>query len=172
MKKLRKANSTKSVDFLNIPEKSVRAEYTSKFSALTKYIQKFVDNPEFKQAEIAEKLEMHESQVSVWLSGFHNLTLKSILKLESACDIQILNPVIWNQKQEVKSEYLGDEIEYSLTAYNFFKSKNIPNNTIKPQVDILVLPDYLNTSINNNNFDAFEIEFIETANNKEYAMAV
>lgn len=98
MKKLRKANSTKSVDFLNSKEKSVREVYTSKFSALARYIKRYVEHPGFKQNEIADKLEMNESQVSLWLSGMHNLTLKSILKLESASNIQILNPAIWGNE--------------------------------------------------------------------------
>jgi predicted XRE-type DNA-binding protein len=112
MKKLRKATSTKSIDFLNNPKKSVRSDYTSKFMALARYISKFVERPDFKQNEIAENLEMHESQVSVWLSGFHNFTIKSLLKLESACDIQILNPAIWeaNLKVEDDKEYVATDM--------------------------------------------------------------
>ena len=109
MKKLRKANSTKSADFLNSKEKSAREVYTSKFSDLARYIKRYVEHPDFKQNEIADKLEMKESQVSLWLSGMHNLTLKSILKLESASNIQILNPAIWETKSNIKrdiSDYL------------------------------------------------------------------
>jgi predicted XRE-type DNA-binding protein len=139
MKKVRKANSTKSVDFLNTPEKSVRAEYTSKFSALSRYINKFVERPDFKQNEIAEKLEMHESQVSIWLSGFHNLTIKSILKLESACDINILNPAIWRSKHMTESGTSNqqDEYNYTLTAYNFYKKPTGPtlNTGIKDVIN-------------------------------------
>ena len=142
MKKLRKANSRKSVDFLNTPEKSVRAEYTSKFSALSKYINKFVKMPDFKQNEIAEKLEMHESQVSVWLSGFHNLTLKSILKLESACDIQILNPAIWIKKNSAKPANANNKVEYTLKAYTFTKAATlgIPHTGVSSRYAVNTVP--------------------------------
>lgn len=137
MKKVRKANSTKSVEFLNSSEKSVRAEFTSKSLALARFIKKFVDRPDFKQNEIAEKLEMHESQVSVWLSGFHNLTLKSILKLESACDIKILNPSIWGSKHLAESGTSNQQAEYTLTAYNFYKKTVSPtlNTGIKDVIN-------------------------------------
>ena len=96
MKKVRQATSTRSVDFLKNKEKTVRGKYAIKIMALSRYIEAFKNSDNFKQKEIADNLEMAESQLSKWLSGFHNLTLQSILKLESASHIEILNPSIWN----------------------------------------------------------------------------
>ncbi len=95
MKRNRKLTPTKALDFLNNNEKSVRQTYAIKAMAVSNYIENFVESNNYKQKEIADKLEMAESQLSKWLSGDHNLTLQSILKLESASSIEILNPAIW-----------------------------------------------------------------------------
>jgi transcriptional regulator with XRE-family HTH domain len=40
---------------------------------------------------LAQKLGKTESEVSKWLSGTHNLTLKSIAKIEIALDANLLD---------------------------------------------------------------------------------
>lgn len=69
-------------------------KYVDYSLAISKYIDAFVENNNFKQKDIAEKLNKSEAEISKWLNGFHNLTLKSIIKLESVSDIHILNPAI------------------------------------------------------------------------------
>lgn len=113
MKRVRLATSTKAVDFLNNKKKSVRQIYAIKSMALANYIETFVKQKDFKQKEIADNLEMAESQLSKWLSGFHNLTLQSILKLESASPIEILNPAIWNGTSLEKKKEVSTTIEVS-----------------------------------------------------------
>lgn len=43
---------------------------------------------------IAQKLGVTEVQVSKWLSGASNMTLRTISKLEAALDIEIINPEV------------------------------------------------------------------------------
>ncbi|MFN8291215.1 MAG: helix-turn-helix transcriptional regulator [Chitinophagaceae bacterium] len=43
---------------------------------------------------IAQKLGVTEAQVSKWLSGASNMTLRTMSKIESALDIKIINPEI------------------------------------------------------------------------------
>ncbi|MCB9234169.1 MAG: helix-turn-helix transcriptional regulator [Bacteroidia bacterium] len=51
------------------------------------------------QKDLAKKLGKSESEVSKWLSGLHNLTLKSIAKMEAALgEDLILTPLRFAQQ--------------------------------------------------------------------------
>jgi len=45
-----------------------------------------------KKNEFAEMLGKKPSEITKWLSGLHNLTLKSITKMEVALDVNLINP--------------------------------------------------------------------------------
>ena len=49
-----------------------------------------LEKKEMSQKELAEKLGKRESEVSKWLSNGHNLTLKSIAKLEAVLEEEII----------------------------------------------------------------------------------
>ena len=53
-----------------------------------------------KKNEFAKMLDKKPSEITKWLSGLHNLTLKSITKMEVALDVDLMNP-------EPKYVYLG-----------------------------------------------------------------
>lgn len=57
-----------------------------------------------KKKRFAEMLGKSPSEVSKWLSGLHNLTLKSITKMEEVLDINLINiePI-----KEIEYVYLG-----------------------------------------------------------------
>ena len=57
-----------------------------------------------KKKQFAEMLGKSPSEVSKWLSGLHNLTLKSITKMEDVLDINLINidPI-----KEIEYVYLG-----------------------------------------------------------------
>ncbi len=67
-----------------------------------------------KKSEFAKMLSKKPSEVSKWLTGLHNLTLKSITKMEVVLDIDLINP-------EPKYVYFG-RIDGGLS--NMEKSKN------------------------------------------------
>ncbi len=50
--------------------------------------------------ELAEKLDKKESEISKWMSGTHNFTLRSISKIEAA-----LNETIITTPQKVNKEF-------------------------------------------------------------------
>lgn len=62
-----------------------------------------------KKIEFAKMLGKKPSEVSKWLSGMHNLTLKSITKMEIALGVDLMNP-------EPHYIYLG-KIEGSHESY-------------------------------------------------------
>lgn len=94
-KSLKKNTDTSYVEILNSRNDKQSASYIKKSIDFAKFIEEFKNSPDFRQRDIGEKLNINESQISRWLSGFHNLTIKSILKLESVCNIQILNPAMF-----------------------------------------------------------------------------
>ena len=115
------------------------------------------------QKDLANKLNKSESEISKWLNGVHNLTLKTISKLEVALGESIILPVngtdyqkvidqsymkyIMINKMGVKSFNKGDELanlnnvstmksEYDLHLFNFEVNKK---NMIEDENNDVVL---------------------------------
>lgn len=47
---------------------------------------------DIKKNEFAKMLGKRPSEITKWLSGLHNLTLKSITKMEAILDVNLMNP--------------------------------------------------------------------------------
>lgn len=58
--------------------------------AIANQIAQLLDKKGLKQKDLADLLGKKEAEVSRWLSGFHNFTIKSIVKIEKALDTQIV----------------------------------------------------------------------------------
>ena len=86
--------------------------------AIAVKVQSILDKKGIKQKEFAEMLGKKPSEVSKWLTGLHNLTLKSITKMEVALGEDLINiePVT-----EYKYVYLGsvkgDGLEENINDY-------------------------------------------------------
>ena len=86
--------------------------------ALTEKINSILKERGIKKGEFAEMLGKNPSEVSKWLSGAHNLTLKSINKMEFVLGVDLINiePIT-----EVKYVYLGliqgGELEDAMNDY-------------------------------------------------------
>lgn len=91
--------------------------YIQKNLAISNQISKYLYSKEWTQKEFAAKLGKHESEISKILSGLHNITLKSIAKMEAVIgeDI-ILTPIEACKK-------------YSSVKYVFLKEKAKSNKT-------------------------------------------
>lgn len=73
---------------------------------ISQQISELLETNGISQRELAKKMNKSESEISKWLSGNHNLTLKSISKLEAFFDKQIL--FTYDMVLEKKEEELGD----------------------------------------------------------------
>lgn len=58
--------------------------------AIANQISQLLDERGMKQKDLADLLGKKEAEVSRWLSGFHNFTIKSIVKIEKALGTQIV----------------------------------------------------------------------------------
>jgi len=94
------------------------ARLVEKNLALTEKINSILKERGIKKGEFAEMLGKNPSEVSKWLSGAHNLTMKSINKMEFVLGIDLINiePIT-----EVKYVYLGliqgGELENAMNDY-------------------------------------------------------
>lgn len=59
--------------------------------AITEKINYLLEERGINQVEFAKMLGKSPSEVSKWLTGLHNLTLKSITKMEVALEVDLIN---------------------------------------------------------------------------------
>lgn len=77
-------------------------KYIEKNLAITEKVRLAMDSKGWKSQDLAKAMDKSPSEVSKWLSGMHNLTLKSIIKMEIALEIDLMHI------EPVKEyEYLG-----------------------------------------------------------------
>lgn len=86
------------------------------------------------QKDLAKLLGKEESEISKWLSGDHNFTLRSIAKIEAALDKQLIFtreeiierflPFIFSRKKFSHSE--KSKIDELITYYSYKKDINDP----------------------------------------------
>lgn len=70
--------------------KSETRHYVQKNLALVAEVNRLMKENGWSQKDLAKKMGKTESEISKWLSGLHNLTLKSITKLEIVLDATLL----------------------------------------------------------------------------------
>lgn len=66
-------------------------QFVKKNLAITEKVRKVLETKGWSKAKFAEKMDKNPSEVSKWLSGMHNLTLKSIIKMEIALGIDLMH---------------------------------------------------------------------------------
>lgn len=78
--------------------------YVEKNLAITEKVRLVLEQKGWKAQDLAKAMDKSPSEVSKWLTGMHNLTLKSITKMEIALGIDLINiePV-----KEIQYIYLG-----------------------------------------------------------------
>jgi len=65
-------------------------QYVSKNMDMVNRIAQLLEQKSWTQKEFAKHLGKTESEVSKWMSGLHNFTLKSITKMEVVLDAELL----------------------------------------------------------------------------------
>ncbi len=72
--------------------------------AITEKVRLAIERKGWKTKDLAQAMGKSPSEVSKWLSGMHNLTLKSIVKMEIALGVNLLNV---ENKKNIQYVYLG-----------------------------------------------------------------
>lgn len=81
-------------------------KYISKNLEISNQVFSLLDKKGISQKDFAILLDKNESEVSRWLSGRHNLTLKSIAKMESILDSDIITTPIKAEKKYGGVKYI------------------------------------------------------------------
>ena len=66
-------------------------QFIEKNLAIVQKVHKALEAKGWSKAEFAEAMGKNPSEISKWLSGMHNLTLKSMVKMERVLDIDLFN---------------------------------------------------------------------------------
>lgn len=79
-------------------------QFVEKNLAISEKVRMALEEKGWSKNHFAEVLGKNPSEISKWLSGTHNLTLKSIVKMEIALDLDLMN---LNKEKEFHYVYLG-----------------------------------------------------------------
>jgi ribosome-binding protein aMBF1 (putative translation factor) len=64
--------------------------FIEKNLAITEKVRLAMEQKGWKSQDLAKAMDKNPSEVSKWLTGLHNLTLKSIIKMEMALGIDLI----------------------------------------------------------------------------------
>ncbi len=82
--------------------------------SISAQIADIIDEKFNSRREFADSLDKKESELSKWLSGTHNFTLKSLAKIEEKLEVQFLYTS--DELSDNLAPYKLDENEYSNTS--------------------------------------------------------
>jgi transcriptional regulator with XRE-family HTH domain len=92
---------------------------TERNLAISNKVQSILDKRGIKQKEFAQILGKKTFEVSKWLTGLHNLTLKSITKMEVALGVDLINfKPITEFKYPNLGSIKGDGLEDIINDYD------------------------------------------------------
>lgn len=66
-------------------------KFVEKNLAITEKVRLALEAKGWNKGDLAKAMDKNPSEVSKWLSGMHNLTLKSIIKMEQALEIDLIH---------------------------------------------------------------------------------
>jgi transcriptional regulator with XRE-family HTH domain len=97
--------------------------FIEKNLAITEKIRLALAEKDWKSQDLAKAMDKNPSEVSKWLTGVHNLTLKSIIKMEIALGIDLIHtePVkeyeyVYLGVIESQNELIGKANDYQQTT--------------------------------------------------------
>lgn len=93
--------------------------FVSKNLAITEKTRQAMKHKGLKAKDLAEAMDKNPSEVSKWLSGMHNLTLKSIIKIEMALGVDLIQIESEKEYQYVFLGALQNQEEFNEKAQEY-----------------------------------------------------
>lgn len=109
----------------DLPEDSKR--FTDHILNIPRYVKFLLLHQDKSQNDVAQYLGKSESEISKWLSGRQNMTLRTISKLEAALSFDIINPNIKVVVESLKTTYK--------------KRSSIKSYQVNNVIHLFILPD-------------------------------
>jgi len=97
-------------DFFNTRGPEDVERFVDKNLDISQQVYTLIEAKGWSQKEFAKALKKSDAEVSKWLSGMHNLTLRSIAKMEAALEADIIMTPLKAEKQYKKVEYIKFKI--------------------------------------------------------------
>ncbi|HTI09700.1 MAG TPA: helix-turn-helix transcriptional regulator [Puia sp.] len=72
--------------------------FTRQYTDIVLRINQLLKEKGYTQKDLAKKLNKNPSEINKWLKGNHNLTLKTIAKLEA----ELGEPIIYTSKEQLR----------------------------------------------------------------------
>jgi transcriptional regulator with XRE-family HTH domain len=96
---------------------------------ISEQVMHYLENKGWTQKDLAVRLGKSEAEVSKWLSGMHNLTLKSISKMEAILGESIIMTPLVARKAFSKNNYVVLKV-YASSNEDFlpFKTDKLSQN--------------------------------------------
>jgi len=114
------------VDFFAQKGPADLERFVDKNLDISQQVYAYLDERGWTQKDLADKLGKREAEVSKWLSGTHNLTLRSIAKLEAVLDEDIILTPMKAASRYKKIEYI--KLRYLAKANNTMVHSDVDNN--------------------------------------------
>ncbi len=123
--------------FNEIPKE--KEKYIKISMDLAAQIKKYLDDAGMSQKDLADKLGKKESEISKWLSGTHNFTVRTLAKIETVFDKDLFKiPLDMN-----KNLFKNNVRTYDLELWeNSLKNINIENNDAVFIINNPVVPNF------------------------------
>lgn len=111
---------------------------------LSNRIQFLLDKKSMDQKDLAKALDKNESEISKWLSGSHNFTLKTVAKIEEILEgklLEIVNEETLNNEENIRVYLINSEHLYKPRNYNKTTKNIVPLKKYSPNYKNTVLAD-------------------------------
>ena len=99
-------------------------------------IEEILNRRGISQKQFAELLGKSESEISKWMSGMHNFTIKSIVRIEAVLEEKIIQVAGSGEVISVKQKHILQKSKSSQTAFKATKKrvvlKRVSPKKIKP----------------------------------------
>lgn len=108
-------------------------KYVDRSFEISDRINQILKDKNITQKVLSEKLNKKESEISKWLTGVHNFTIKTISKLEVALGESIIIPVNGTEFNSIQNpEKISIDEDYikihSVTSYNKITIRDVKDN--------------------------------------------
>ncbi len=105
-------------------------KFIEKNLAITEKVRLAIEAKGWNNGDLAKAMDKSPSEVSKWLSGMHNLTLKSIIKMEQALGIDLIHCEPIKEYEYVFLGMIQNDEEFNNKKKNYISSTEMIEYTV------------------------------------------
>lgn len=105
-------------------------KFIEKNLAITEKVRLAIEAKSWNNGDLANAMDKSPSEVSKWLSGMHNLTLKSIVKMELALGIDLIHCEPIKEYEYVFLGMIQNDEDFNKKKKNYIGSTEINEYTV------------------------------------------